>query len=278
MSATHARQGRVARALERRFGRRYQQFLFWRALRRFLREAAHGAHEFDRHLLAELVAGWGEPSRAHPEFLAAILQQVRETEGPVLECGSGLSTLLIGAVAKARGIRVYSVEHEPRTAARVQARLRKHHIGSASVLTAPIRSYGDFDWYALPSLQTVPGRLPLVICHGPPPGTRGGRFGLVPVMMEKLRPDVIILLGDGGGDRDRATAERWGQMLGGNPELIGSEQPYLRLKAGRTSNPLQMAPIAENPTLQDDLPPGTGPSENEVPENEPPGNGFPGRA
>jgi hypothetical protein len=118
----------------------------------------------------------------------------------------------------------------------------------------------------------------MVICHGPPPGTRGGRFGLVPVMMEKLRPEVIILLGDGGGDADRAIAERWGQMLGGNPELIGAEQPYLRLKAGRTTNPLQMAPIAENPTIQDDLSSGMEAPESGPAAIEPLGNGHPDRA
>jgi hypothetical protein len=249
---------RVARALERRLGKRYQQFLFWRAMRRFLRELPQSTQGFDPQLLGELVHGWGNSWSAQHEFLDACLQHVRDTDGPVLECGSGLSTVLLGAVAQARGVRVYSLEHEPKWATRVQKYLHKYRINSVTMCVAPIRSYGDFDWYSLPSLQTIPGRLSLVICDGPPGGTRGGRYGLVPVMIDKLRPDCTILLDDGARGIEKAIAARWGQMLGGNPELIGSEKPYIRLQAGRTTNPLQVAPIAENPSIQENLTPGNG--------------------
>ena len=253
-----APQNRIARALERRLGKRYQQFVFWRAMRRFMRAASSNSKEFDPALLSELVQGWGNTWSAQHEFLAACLQHVRETDGPVLECGSGLSTVLIGAVGQARGIRVYSLEHEPKWATRVQKTLHKYRIHSVNMCVAPIRSYGDFDWYALPSLQTIPPRVSLVICDGPPGGTRGGRYGLVPVMLEKLREDCVILLDDGARDEERSIANRWGQMLGGNTELIGSDKPFIRLRAGRTSNPLQVAPIAEHADLEDQSLPGNG--------------------
>jgi hypothetical protein len=260
MSATQDRvqHNRIARALERRLGKRYQQFIFWRAMRRFMREVPHAAQGFDPSLLSELVHGWGNSWSAQHEFLSACLQHVRETEGPVLECGSGLSTVLIGAVAQARGIRVYSLEHEPKWATRVQKYLRKYRINSVTMCVAPIRSFGDFDWYSLPSLQTIPSRISLVICDGPPGGTRGGRYGLVPVMLEKLRPDCVILLDDGAREQERDIANRWGQMLGGNTELIGNDKPFIRLVAGRTTNPLQVAPISENPTLEEQTAPGNG--------------------
>lgn len=249
-----ARRNRIALALERRLGKRYQQFVFWRAMRRFLREVPDTFKSFDPDLLAELVHGWGKSGSAQHEFLSASLQHARETDGPILECGSGLSTVLLGAVAQSRGIRMYSLEHEPKWATRVQKYLRKYRINSVSMCVAPIRSYGDFDWYSLPSIQTIPPRLSLVICDGPPGNTRGGRYGLVPVMLEKLREDCIVLLDDGARDGERSIASRWGQMLGGNPELIGTDKPFLRLKAGRTTNPLQVAPISENPTIDEDLP------------------------
>jgi hypothetical protein len=249
---------RIARAFERRLGSRYQQFIFWRAMRRFLREVPDTTREFDPALLGELVRGWGNSLSAQHEFLAACLKHVRETDGPVLECGSGLSTVLVGAVAQARGIRVYSLEHEYKWATRVQKCLRKYGIHSVSMCVAPIRSFGDFDWYSLPALQHIPPQISLVICDGPPGGTRGGRYGLIPVMMDKLRSDCVILLDDGARDQERSIANRWGQMLGGNPELIGRDKPFIRLVAGRTKDPLHMAPIAENPTLEDQPPAGHG--------------------
>jgi hypothetical protein len=223
-------QGRIARAFERRIGSTYQQFQFWRAMRQFMRAVDDG-QETDPQLLAELVRGWGNSWSAQIEFLVASLRETRATDGPVLECGSGLSTLLIGAVAQARGARVWSLEHEPKWADRVQKYLRKYHIDSVTLCMAPIRSYGDFDWYALTSLQTIPGNISLVVCDGPPGGTRGGRYGLVPVMIDKLRPDCTILLDDGARAEERAIAARWGRMLETTPEAAGKDKPFIRLRA-----------------------------------------------
>jgi predicted O-methyltransferase YrrM len=235
----HPAQGRIARAIERRIGSRYQRFQFWRAMRRYLRAVEQGREAQDPQLLGELVRGWGNSWSAQTEFLEASLRETRETAGPILECGSGLSTLLIGAVAQARGIRVWALEHDPRWADRVRKYLRKYRIDAVTLCMAPIRSFGDFDWYSLTSLQTLPGKISLVICDGPPGGTRGGRYGLVPVMLDKLRPDCTILLDDGARDEERAIAERWAQTILGKPELIGSEKPFIRLRAGRsTSNTL----------------------------------------
>jgi hypothetical protein len=104
---------RLVRALERRVARRYQQFVFWRSMRRYLREVSEGREAADRQLLNELVRGWGNSWSAQHEFLEASLRETRATDGNILECGSGLSTVLIGAVAQARGLRVWSLEHEP---------------------------------------------------------------------------------------------------------------------------------------------------------------------
>jgi hypothetical protein len=235
-SQDYSGQGRIVRALERRLGQRYQQFQFWRGMRRYLRAVSLGQETDDPALLRELVRDWGNSWSAQQEFLEASLREARATDGSILECGSGLSTLLIGAVAQARGIRVWSLEHEPRWTERVRKYLRKYQIRSVTLAMAPIRSYGDFDWYSLTSLQGIPANISLVICDGPPGATRGGRYGLVPVMLEKLRADCTILLDDGAREAERSIAARWGRMLAANPELIGKEKPFLRLRAGRKTH------------------------------------------
>lgn len=234
-------QNRIVRALERRLGQRYQQFLFWRSMRRYLRAVPLGQEAADPQLLTDLVRGWGNSWSVQLEFLEATLQQTRDTDGPILECGSGLSTLLIGAVAQARGIKVWSLEHEPKWAARVQKYLRKYRIHSVTLCQAPIRSYGDFDWYSVSSLQAIPSKISLVVCDGPPGGTRGGRYGLVPVMLDKLSPDCTILLDDGARQEEKEIADRWSKLLAANPELIGEEKPYIRLKAGHNPRPALQA-------------------------------------
>ena len=246
-----AQKSRVSRSIERRIGKRIQQYRFWRAMRRFMREVHLGKH-IGQDLLAELVQGWGNSWSAQHEYLDHCLREARHTPGPILECGSGLSTLLVGAVAQSRGIRMWSLEHDPKWADRIRQYLRKYRVVSATVSLAPIRSCGDFDWYALPSLQTLPGKISLVICDGPPGATtRSGRYGLVPVMFEKLSHDVVILLDDGARDDERQIADRWAHMLQGTHELIGNEKPYIRIQAGRSPD----APTAPNPVDQPLIPP-----------------------
>lgn len=245
--------GRLSKAIERRIGKRIQQYRFWRAMRRFQRDVQSG-QDISQDLLSELVLGWGNTWSAQHEYLDACLREARRTEGPILECGSGLSTLLIGAVAQTRGIRLWSLEHEPKWAERIQKILRKYRVYSVNVSLAPIRSYGDFDWYSQPSLQTLPGKISLVICDGPPGGTRGGRYGLVPVMMEKMRPDCVVLLDDGAREQEQDIAARWGKMLMAKPEIIGSEKPYIRVQAGSAVGEAQPEPGAEvDPELQPEL-------------------------
>jgi hypothetical protein len=229
----HRTQGRIARAIERRLGERYQRYLFWRSMRRFMRATRESRELDDPRLLSDLVRGWGNSWSAQLEYLEGTLSEVRRNDGPILECGSGLSTLLIGAIAQTRGASVWSLEHEPRWAERVQKYLHQYGIYSVTVCMAPLRSYGEFDWYGLSALQPVPNGISLVICDGPPGSTRGGRLGLVPVMLEKLRADCTILLDDGARAEERAIAERWASMLAGEAELIGTEKPYFRVRAGQ---------------------------------------------
>lgn len=240
--------GRLSKAIERRIGRRVQQYRFWRAMRRFLADVQRG-DDFHQELLAELVQGWGNTWSAQYEYLDACLREARTTTGPILECGSGLSTLLIGAVAQSRGGRVWTLEHEPKWAEIIQKYLRKYRISSVTVSLAPIRSYGEFDWYALPSLQTLPGKISMVVCDGPPGATRGGRYGLVSVMLDKLRHDCVLLLDDGAREQERLIAARWGQMIMAKPELIGTDKPYYRLRAG---SGIPLAP--DSAPIQDESP------------------------
>jgi Methyltransferase domain len=241
--------GRSSKSIEGPIGRRIQQYRFWRAMRRFQSEVQQG-NDIGHDLLADLVQGWGNTWSERHEYLDACLREARTTTGPILECGSGLSTLLIGAVAQSRGSRLWSLEHDPKWAARIEKYLHKYRIFSVTVALAPIRSYGDFDWYSLPSLQTLPGKISMVVCGGPPGGTRGGRYGLVPVMLEKLRQDCVLLLADGAREQERLIATRWGQMIMAKPELMGSDKPYLRLRAGSASPP---APVKSGP-LPDESP------------------------
>lgn len=200
------------------------------AMRQFLRDPDTALG--DDRLLALLVFGWGNPSwSARNDYLRACLEQARASEQPILDCGSGLSTLLLGAIAQRHGNRVWSLEHEPKWAHRTQSALSAFGIRSVSLCTAPLRSYGAFSWYD-PPLADMPERFSMVVCDGPPGQTPGGRYGLVPVMGTRLAHGCVILLDDARRAHERDTADRWAADLHASCEILSTAQPFVRLVVG----------------------------------------------
>src|SRR4026208_693267 len=56
-------------------------------------------------LLEQLQTGWDNGGMAaQTDYLLEVSRQALTTKGPVLECGSGLTTLLLGLLAGTRGI------------------------------------------------------------------------------------------------------------------------------------------------------------------------------
>ena len=165
-------------------------------------------------VISDLIYGWGnETWSAQEEYLAGCIDQALNTSGPILECGSGLSTILVGAVAKRRGQCHLALEHTPDWAAKMRSYLARYKLDSKILQPKPLKDYGDFAWYDAP-LESMPCGFSLVICDGPPGGTKGGRYGLLPIMKEHLRPDCVVLLDDAGRDDELAIARRWAAEIG----------------------------------------------------------------
>jgi predicted O-methyltransferase YrrM len=164
---------------------------------------------------------------ASPAFMREIVRCAWQTRGAVLECGSGLSTLLLGVVAERTGARVWSLEHDGAWAERVRGALSRHKLRSAEVRCADLRSFGDYTWYS--ATDALPRHIGLVVCDGPPGDTPGGRYGLLPLMREHLAPGCVILLDDAGRPGEQEVLERWERELGTTHTLVGSEKPFARL-------------------------------------------------
>jgi len=180
-------------------------------------------------VLNELIYGWGNESwSAMDEYLAACIQNALVANGPILECGSGLSTLVVGAIAKQQGLEHWVLEHSPEWAAKVQRHLDRYGIDSARVCVAPLKNYGEFDWYN-PPVASLPDSFGLVICDGPPYWNKGGRFGLVPVLRSRLKAECVIVLDDAAREQERTIAKRWAIELGASCETLGTSKPYVKL-------------------------------------------------
>jgi len=193
----------------------------------FLRDPQAAAADED--LLADLVYGWGNAAwSGAPELLQCCIQQALASRGPVLECGSGLTTLLVGAVAQQTGKQLWSLEHLPEWADRVAVHLEKFGIDDVHLCVAPLVDLGDYQWY-LPPLEAKSLRFGLVVCDGPPSNTEGGRYGLLPVMRQSLANGCVILLDDAEREDEQAIVRRWCREMRCSCSCLGVQKPFFRL-------------------------------------------------
>ncbi len=170
----------------------------------------------DSRLYSQLVVTWGNKYySADTKYLQCCVSQVKSGSGPILECGSGLSTLVLGAVASVSGRKLYSLEHHAGWRDNVHTALNRFGLNSV-VHLPPTRliSYGDYSWYDVSALN-IPAGLTLVICDAPPHSTHGGRSGLLPVMRHKFAPECRVLMDDGIRQAEQDIVRKWVAAFGG---------------------------------------------------------------
>ena len=190
---TIVREARLARALV--------------ALRRLPPGSAPETHDLDR-----LRRAWGNDGfTADIEYLVAAAHAMAAARGPVLECGSGLTTVLLALLVARRGVPVWTLEHDLTWHAVLQRFLRRHRLPSVTLLHAPLRDYGGFSWYDA-DVTRLPGSFELVICDGPPASTPGGRHGLFPIMGDRLGPACTILVDDAERADEATMLRRWAAL------------------------------------------------------------------
>jgi hypothetical protein len=114
---------------------------------------------------------------------------------------------------------VWSLEHISDWAARSQKVLDRHQLNNVHLCSAPLRNFGEFDWYDPP--PGLPPAFSLVICDGPPATVRGGRFGLLPLMANRLAGGAVILLDDTVRPGEEAIARRWASEFRVSMEMRG---------------------------------------------------------
>jgi hypothetical protein len=212
--------------LRERVRARHRAHVFRRALNRLTADPI-AAIASSKQVLCDLVYGWNNPDwSAREEYLAACVEHALNSDGPILECGSGLTTLVIGRIAARRRRMVWVLEHDSEWATKVTDWLQTYAIESVRLSVGSLRAGPDFWWYE-PPLDKMP-EFSLVICDGPPSTTPGGRYGLLPVMSSKLNSRAVILLDD-ARQHDESSAMRWACEWGTTHQVHGVQKPYIRV-------------------------------------------------
>lgn len=155
--------------------------------------------------------GWA----ASPDFLRLLTKFVLESHpSSVVECSSGLSTLILAACIKTQGHgHVYSLEHDPEFAEKTRNLIQLHGLEAwATVIDAPLKELSLPNWKGLwYDMAGLPAdvAIDMLVIDGPPHTTAPmARYPALPAMVNRMKPGAIVLL----DDADRADEKKAGVL------------------------------------------------------------------
>lgn len=178
----------------------------------------------DPAALATLVERWGNPFSADAEFLGEVIAQAENQDGLIVETGSGLTTVVLAAVAPHRAL---SLEGSRYWLAQAKVELARHKLQrSIRLKYSPVVAREGMTWYAdrLPDVGPW-HKASLIVCDGPP-GHRGGRGALMPAMSSLMTPETVILFDDADRPAEQRMLAHWRDEYGASIVLSGSNQQY----------------------------------------------------
>lgn len=157
-----------------------------------------------------------------PDFAELLLTQMK-TLNPVnvLECGSGVSTIVVATFLQKQGKgHVVSLEHDLRYVEASTKLISEHRLeGYATILYAPLVSYQcdgrECLWYDVSGLCSS-DRFDFIVVDGPPSHTgEMARYPLFCVMADRIAQGATIILDDARRSDERKVLEYWSKD---NPE------------------------------------------------------------
>lgn len=144
--------------------------------------------EDTNRVMVELSEWWGNPRyAAAPEFLQTVAILAREGQGPIIEAGTGLTTLVMAAAAPHREIT--ALEHDPVWYARILQALGRANLTNVRLQPASGIENG---WYVAPAMNTGQAYT-LAVCDGPPRNA-GDRTQLW--KRANLSDDCVVVIDD----------------------------------------------------------------------------------
>jgi hypothetical protein len=150
-------------------------------------------------IIIDMVELWGNPYyQASFEFVYKCILEARLSKGNIVECGSGLTTLVMGLCTENK---VYSLEHDPVWASKMNAEIKKYGLDNVEIIYAPLKD----KWYDVKSIPDCE----LVVCDGPP-----RKMSDRNILKQYLTKDVRVLFDD------YEELNGWGEEI----EIFGSSR------------------------------------------------------
>lgn len=209
----------------------FHQSLLWKKSFNNFKEAIDKGEIPSKQVIKKLIYSWGNQGfSAQTDYLETCIKYTLSTKGNIIECGSGLSTLVIGYIAKVQNRKMISFEHIDVWAKRVQENIDNFQLDNNTIYVRQLKNYGDFDWYDIANIDF--STYDLVICDAPPSNTNGGRRGFIHLFKGKLEKNAIILVDDTIRKDEQQMIEEWKKILDIEVNFYGTFDPHavIRIK------------------------------------------------
>lgn len=202
----------------------HQSWLWPKVLEEYKKEI-EGNRIPSEKLIKKLVYAWGNQGfSAQIDYIKTCINKTINSEGLIFECGSGLSTILLGIIAKKQNREMVSFEHIDFWAKRIQKELDKNKISNNTIYTRGLKDYGAFAWYDIDNFDC--GKIGLCICDAPPGNTKGGRRGFFYLFKDHLLPNSIILVDDTIRKDEQKMIQEWEKEKPMTVEFSGILDPH----------------------------------------------------
>jgi hypothetical protein len=156
-------------------------------------------------VVSKMIKYWNNSAVADPDYVTAVMKYARDSTGPILECGSGLTTIVLAIYSSQS---VITLESDSGWHRRLRSEMTWLGLDSGGLREAPLRQYEGFLWYDLPC--DLPDKFALVVCDGPPLSDQpGGRIGLMSVMGDRMSRGAVILADSDMQFREGPAIDDW---------------------------------------------------------------------
>jgi precorrin-6B methylase 2 len=158
---------------------------------------------------------------ADPGVLAVVTGVARKCRGPIIEAGSGLSSVFMAAVAPDQ--KVYSLEHSKQYASQTIAWCEEAGVTNVGICYAPLKDF----WYDVDQFD-LPKKFALGFCDGPP-----RMYGTRMQFFEKIAPRcVVVVVDDIKSDNNFAKqVHQWAQANEMTVTILGRAAMLTRANA-----------------------------------------------
>lgn len=147
---------------------------------------------------------WNNPYSANIDLLSTCYHVAKESKGPILEAGCGLSSIVM-ALANPN-VTVHTLEHDAVWASTLKLFSEQYGIKNIELHFAPLKEYGAGRWYDSSGLPKGLS-FPLVLCDGPP-RTISNRAILFDELGDQIK-DSTVLVDDADDDAALEPLRTW---------------------------------------------------------------------